>query len=461
MAKQIDFENDNIAKNMLQTAFPMLIAQTLNLLYSIVDRVYIGKIPNMGANALGAVGLCFPIIIIITAFANMFGVGGAPIFAMRRGNKEKDKASAIMNTSFRLIIVSAVIITVLGEILSKPMLMLFGATTETLGYSLWYLRIYFIGTIFSMIATGMNPYINAQGFPRIGMMSVVIGAIANLILDPIFIFVFGLGINGAAIATVIAQILSAIFVLYYIAGDKLEYKIYFKKEDSLKAYFPYTWDIVSLGFAPFVMNCTNSAVQIASNSMLLKFGGDIYVSIMTILSSVRQITETPVFAICEGTSPIISYNYGAKNAKNVKKAIKLMTIITIIYTAITWLLVEKNSRFLISIFNSDEQLLKKAMPAIHIYFFAYVFQALQYCGQGVFKALNKKKQTIFFSIFRKLILVVPLTFLLPYIGDLGINGIFMAEPISNLVGGIACFTTMVFVIFPEIKGLSNEHDCSI
>lgn len=452
--KQVDFENGKIAQNIAQTAFPMLLAQVLSLLYSIVDRIYIGRIPGEGTGALGAVGLCFPLIILITGFTNMYGLGGSPLFAMELGRGNKEKAEVIMNTSFRLLVLTAVIIMVVGEVFAEPLLHLFGATDSTMGYALLYLRIYLLGTLFSMVTTGTNPFINAQGFPRIGMLSVVIGAVSNLILDPLLIFGLGMGVSGAAVATVISQLLSVLLVVRYLFGKKLEQNIHFERREE-GGFFPYTKDIVGLGTAPFIMQCTNSLVQASCNNVLMDFGGEIYVSVMTIVSSVRQILDTPVMAVMEGASPILSYNYGARKPEHVKKAIRIMMTITVPYTLLVWLLISWKPELFIGIFNTDKTLLSAAIPALHLYFFAYIFQAFQYSGQTVFKALNKKKQAIFFSLFRKVVMVVPLTYLFPYVFNLGSDGVFMAEPVSNVVGGLACFTTMLLIILPELKRMKN------
>ena len=449
--KQVDFENGKIAQNIARTAFPMLIAQVLSLLYSIVDRIYIGRIPGEGTSALGAVGLCLPVIILITGFTNMFGMGGSPLFSMELGRGNKEKAETIMNTSFRLLVVTALVIMAAGEVFAEPLLRLFGASDNAIGYSVVYLRIYLTGTLFSMVTTGMNPFINAQGFPGIGMLSVVVGAVLNLILDPFFIFVLEMGVGGAAVATVISQGCSVIVVARCLFGKKLEQRIYFRKVSRIRDYFPFAGDIVGLGTAPFIMQCTNSLVQIACNSVLMTFGGEIYVSIMTIVSSVRQILDTPVMAVVEGTSPIISYNYGARRAANVRKAIAIMMAVTVPYTFIVWIMILWRPEMFISIFSSDKTLLSDAIPALHLYFFAYIFQALQYSGQTVFKALNKKKQAVFFSLFRKVVMVIPLTYLFPYVCGFGAEGVFMAEPVSNIIGGLACFITMLCIVLPELK----------
>ena len=433
----------------------MLVAQVLSLLYSIVDRIYIGRIPGIGAQALGGIGLCFPVILTVTAFTNLFGLGGSPLCSIERGKGDFSRAEQIMNVAFCLLTASSVIIMVLCELFAPFLLTLFGATTGNLPIALTYLRIYLLGTFFAMISAGMNPYINAQGFSRVGMVTVVIGALSNIILDPVFIFVLGMGIKGAAIATVVSQGLSALFVLRFLTGGQAELRL----QDFHKVLTPdsrgITLQIMSLGAAPFIMQFTNSLVSISCNSVLSAYGGELYVSIMTVVSSVRQILDTPVLAITEGSSPVISFNYGARRPGMIKKAIAIMSAVSILYTAVTWAFIEYRPDFFIRIFLSDPAFLADAVPALHLYFFAFIFQALQYSGQTVFKALGKKKHAIFFSLFRKVIMVVPLTYLLPRLG-LGARGVFIAEPISNFVGGTACFTVMLLTVLPELRQMESS-----
>lgn len=454
--KKVDFEKGSILSNIMQTAFPMLVAQIINLLYNIVDRIYIGRIPGIGTMALGAVGLCYPVIILITGFTNMYGMGGSPLFSMEMGRGNKKKASSILNSAFRLEVVTALSIMIICELFAGPMLLLFGATKAELIYCAPYLRLYVLGTAFSMISTGINPYINAQGYSMVGMATVTIGAVANIILDPIFIFVLGLGVNGAAIATVISQCLSCLFVLKFLFGPRNEYPISKRMkietgEGEEKKIFPYVGDIVGLGTAPFIMQMTNSLVSIACNSVLMRFGGAMYVSVMTIISSVRQILDTPILAITDGSSPAISFNYGAKKPDRVRKAIFLMSFFAIGYTLFMWIFIEIRPEILVGIFTSDQELQKLAIRPLHLYFMAFLFQSFQYSGQTVFKALNKKSQAVFFSLFRKVIMVVPLTYALPYFFHMGTDGVFVAEPISNLIGGSCCFVTMLVMILPELK----------
>ena len=449
--KQINFADDHITANVMRIAVPMLIAQTVNLLYSIVDRIFIARIPGSGTAALGAVGLCFPLIILVTAFTNLIGMGGSPLFAIELGKRNRDGARKIMCVSFTLIVLSAALIFAAFEIFAEPMLCLIGASEgQALAVSTTYLRIYLTGTFFQMTAIGMNPFINAQGFPDIGMRTVVIGAAANTVLDPVFIFGLGMGVRGAAIATVISQGLSSASALSFLLGKRSPLKLRLLRRDELAGSRREIVDILSLGSSAFVMQATNSLVSMCCNSVLSRIGGDIYISVMAIVASVRQLLDVPVLAFADGSSPMISFNYGAGNGGHVRKIIRTVSLIGISYTAVVWLLISLYPAFFISIFSGDASILAYAVPALHVYFFAFVFQALQYSGQTVFKALGKKKYAIFFSLFRKVIIVIPLTFLLPYAFGLGTTGVFAAEPVSNVIGGTACFLTMAAVVRREL-----------
>ena len=307
-----------------------------------------------------------------------------------------------------------------------------------------------------MIATGMNPFINAQGYSTIGMLSVAIGAIANLILDPVFIFILNLGIKGAAVATVISQLMSASFVIYFLRF-KAELKISFIRKNELPQCLNFAKDIISLGTSGFVMQLTNSLVSICCNNVLSVTGGDIYISVMTIVSSIRQMVETPIYAINEGSSPIISYNYGAKRPGRVRKAGLTMGALILGYTAVMWSIILLAPHMLINIFSSDTSLMENAVSALKIYFAAFIFMDLQYIGQTIFKSLNKKKHAIFFSLLRKVFIVIPLTYIMPYALNMGTNGVFAAEPVSNIIGGSICFITMLCTILPELKQMENDR----
>lgn len=444
--KQVDFSRGSITQNVAQVAVPMLVADLLSLLYNIVDRIYIGRIPGEGTIALAGVGLCFPIITLILAFTSLYGVGGAPICAFHRGQGDKVSAERVMNTSFVLLCTTGIVLMVIAYLTMRPMLFVFGASDVTIQYAIPYLQIYLYGTIPSMIASGMNPFINAQGFPGVGMLTIFIGALANIVLDPLFIFTFGMGVLGAAIATVISQCLSMVIVLVFLTRGKAELRIlpsvfrHIRQKD--------VGNIVGLGFSSFIMKFTNSLVAIVCNTMLSRYGGDTYISIYTIISSVRQILEVPVGAFTDGSSPVISFNAGAKQYDRVKGAIRIATLWAVGYTAVIWLLIFIRPGMFIRIFSSDDALVQEASAAMHLYFFAFLFQSLQSSGQNVFKSLNMKKQAIFFSLFRKVIMVVPLTLILPRF--LGSNGVFLAEPISNLIGGSACFLTMYLTVYRKL-----------
>lgn len=438
----------------------MLVAQILNLLYNIVDRIYIARIPNIGTAALGAVGLCFPLIVVITAFSNLFGSGGAPLFSIYRGKGEPQRAANVMNTSFTMVCVCAVVLMAVGFIFARPLLVLFGASTDALVYAYPYLMIYLIGTLPSMIATGMNPFINAQGYSTIGMTSVAVGAVANLLLDPLFIFVLGFGVQGAAIATVISQALSAVFVFVFLTR-KSELKVRFLKKKEFSECIGYAKNIVSLGTAGFIMQLTNSLVSICCNNILSDVGGDIYISVMTIVSSVRQLVETPIYAMNEGTSPILSYNYGACRPARVRKAMAVMSTMILGYTAVMWSIIILFPNALIGIFSSDAALMQDAVPALKQYFAAFICMDFQYIGQTVFKSLNKKKQAIFFSLLRKVFIVVPLTYMMPYMFHMGTAGVFLAEPVSNVIGGTLCLVVMLCTVLPELKRMEKQNSKNV
>lgn len=458
--KRIDFEHGTVTGNILGAALPMLVAQILNLLYNIVDRIYIARIPNIGTAALGAVGLCFPLIVVITAFSNLFGSGGAPLFSIYRGKGEPQRAANVMNTSFTMVCVCAVVLMAVGFIFARPLLVLFGASTDALVYAYPYLMIYLIGTLPSMIATGMNPFINAQGYSTIGMTSVAVGAVANLLLDPLFIFVLGFGVQGAAIATVISQALSAVFVFVFLTR-KSELKVRFLKKKEFSECIGYAKNIVSLGTAGFIMQLTNSLVSICCNNILSDVGGDIYISVMTIVSSVRQLVETPIYAMNEGTSPILSYNYGACRPARVRKAMAVMSTMILGYTAVMWSIIILFPSALIGIFSSDAALMQDAVLALKQYFAAFICMDFQYIGQTVFKSLNKKKQAIFFSLLRKVFIVVPFTYMMPYMFYMGTSGVFLAEPVSNVIGGTLCLVVMLCTVLPELKRMEKQNSKNV
>ena len=446
MAKN-DFSKGPVWKCIAMQAAPLMVAQLVQLLYNIVDRIYLGHLGDGNSLALTGVGLVFPIVTLITAFSSLFGTGGVPLFSIARGAGNDEKAKKIMGNSFALLLVSAVILTVLGYLFSKPVLFAFGAGTESYVYAEQYLRIYLAGTVFSMISAGMNSYINAQGYPRIGMLSVVVGAVTNIILDPVFILWLGWGVSGAAFATVISQCLSALWVLRFLFGKKAEISL---SAGTVRISGEITKDICKLGTSNFVMAGTNCLVQVACNSTLQTYGGDIFIGVMTVTNSVREIFSLPVNGLAGGAQPVISFNYGAKAYNRVREAIKINAVIGVIYTMLSWLLVLMLPKFWFRIFSDDIQLMEYGVQLLRIYFFGFVFMALQFAGQTAFQALGDAKHAIFFSLLRKAFIVVPLTLLLPAMG-FGVKGVFLAEPISNIIGGLACYITMRLTVLRNLN----------
>lgn len=419
--QQIDFSQGSIRRRILAVATPMLIAQLLNLLYNIVDRIYIGKIPGEGTLALASIGLCFPFVTLITAFANLFGLGGAPLCAMARGKGNREGAQGIMVNAGLYAAAERCRADRARPRVSSPAALPVRRREVTYPYASSYIVIYLIGTLCVMLSLGLNPYINCQGFARTGMLTVALGAAANIVLDPIFIFALHLGVRGAAIATVLSQLLSAAWVVKFLTGKKAELKLDFR---GFRPDCQCIQRITVLGIASFVMSFTDTLVQVACNATLRNFGGDLYISVMTVLNSVRQIAQTPVLAIADGASTAISYNYGARLYRRTRDAIRFMTQIAIGYTMLVWILVSLFPALFIRIFNQDAELVAAAVPALHIYFFGFVMMAFQYSGQSTFRALGRAKYAVFFSLLRKAFIVVPLTLLLPYCWNLGVSGVF-------------------------------------
>lgn len=447
MCNSSDFSKGSISGNILRLAIPMTLAQLINVLYNVVDRIYIGHIPHTSTEALTGVGLALPIITVITAFANLFGMGGAPLFSIARGSGDDKKAETIMANSFSMLIVSGTLLALLCYLFKMPLLYLFGASDISYPYADAYLSIYLFGTLFVMVSLGMNNFINAQGFGVIGMLTVSIGAILNLILDPIFIFIFHMGVRGAALATILSQFTSAVWVFRFLSSKKAVIRL---PRSLARPDLSIVKDITGLGLSGFVMSITNGSVQIMCNAMLQRHGGDLYVGIMTVINSVREIITMPVSGLTSGAQPIISFNYGASHYRRVKAAIRFTSAACILFSLVTWALLFFFPRFFIHLFNSDPELLRKGVPAMRLYFFGIFMMALQFAGQSTFVALGRSKQAVFFSLFRKVIIVIPLTLLLPALG-LGTDGIFLAEPISNFIGGTACFVTMLLTVWPKLK----------
>jgi len=444
--KKTDFSQGSVKKLIMAQALPLTMAQLVQLLYNIVDRIYIGHLEEVGDLALTGLGITFPVIVIIAAFTNLYGSGGATLFSLARGKGDIDEAEGLLGNVFTLLLGTSAVLFGLCYGFRRPILFLFGASEQSWYYADQYLRIYLLGTAFSMITTGMNGFINAQGFPRTGMLTTVIGAVINAVLDPIFIFGLDMGVRGAAVATVISQSISAVWVLRFLTGKQAVIPL---RRRSLAVKLPRLKRIVTLGFPGFVMQGTNSLVQIICNNQLQTYGGDLYVGIMTVLSSVREMVSLPISGLTHGSQPILGFNYGAKRNDRVKEAIRFTALLGIGYMMAAWIAVLLLPRTLMGIFTEDAETIAQGARMLGIYFFGFVFMAFQFSGQTTFQALGKAKHAIFFSLLRKVVIVVPLTLLLPGLG-FGVEGVFLAEPISNLLGGLAAFITMWITVYRKL-----------
>ena len=433
-----------MARNIVYMAVPMTVAQLINILYNVVDRMYLGRLP--GHLALTGLGLCLPIISILMGFANLCGMGGSPLCSICRGRGENEEAEQIMGNSFSLLLLFGTALTVLCLIFRRPILYLFGASDVTFPYANDYLTIYILGTLFVMISLGMNPFINAQGFSRMGMITVAVGAVVNIVLDPIFIFLLDMGVKGAALATVISQGCSALWVLKFLTGKKAILKL---RLSALRLKAERVRRILSLGTSGFVMSMTNSLAQVLCNASLEAYSGDLYVGVMTVINSIREIITMPVQGITSGCQPVLGYNYGAGQYGRVRQGIRFTTVLTVGYSVVVWAVVMLLPEPLIRIFNNEADLIAAGIPAFRIYFATFFFMSFQFIGQSVFVGLGRSKNAIFFSLLRKAFIVAPLTLILPAVG-FGADGVFLAEPISNVLGGLACILTMYFTVYRRL-----------
>ncbi len=446
-----DFSQGPVWRRVLDQAGPLIVAQLVHLLYNVVDRIYLGHMGDGSGMALTGVGLTFPIVTLIMGFAALFGTGGVPLFSMARGAQDEDRAGRILGNSCTLQLMSSAVLMVIGYLFMRPILFAFGASEDSFVYAKAYLDIYLMGTAFSMLATGLNGYINAQGFPRMGMLSIVIGAAVNIALDPVFIFVLHMGVRGAALATVISQALSALWVLRFLTGKQTIIPL---KRENMALQGDIVRDIAKLGTASFIAQGTTCLVQIACNATLQQFGGDLYVGVMTVVNSVREVFLLPVHGITNGSQPVTSFNYGAKRYERVLQSIRFSTLICGAYTLLAWVLVLLLPRLFFGIFSDDAAMMEAGVTALRLYFFGFVFMAFQFAGQSAFVALGDARHAIFFSLLRKVIIVVPLTLLLPRLG-LGVKGVFLAEPVSNILGGTVCYLTMRLTQLKRIRRLSE------
>lgn len=434
-----DFTKGSIPSNIIRMAIPMTVAVLINSLYSIVDRIYLGHIPGAGSYALTGIGLAFPIITLISAFQNLFGNGGAPLFAMSSGKGDKAKAASYLNNAAFMLILSGVVLTVVSYLVKEPVLWLIGASSETFPYANEYLDIYLIGTIFVMVSLGLNPYINAQGHARTGMLTVIIGAVINIALDPLFIFVFNMGVKGAAIATIIAQAVSALWVLKFFFSKQTPIRLSFK---GFRPDWHLIGKITALGMTEFCFAITNSAVSMVCNARLQFFGGDSWVGTMTVISSLREVFQSLMHGVTGASRPIISYNYGARCYDRVKGTVNWMFGILIVYFTALWAILMLFPNAFASMFTDEQAVLDCCKVGIRLYFMLQFCMAFQSAGQSTFTALGMARHALFFSLFRKVILVIPTILILPNLFGLGVKGVFLAEPISDVIGGLACFITM-------------------
>ncbi|QJA08544.1 MATE family efflux transporter [Romboutsia sp. CE17] len=449
--KSVDLGNGGIGKLLVNLAIPSIIAQIVNLLYNIVDRIFIGRMPN-GELAMAGVGVAMPVILLVSAFSALIGMGGAPLTAIKMGEQDNDGAEKIMSNSFSMLNIVGVILTIVFFIFKEPILWAFGGSEATIGYALDYLSIYIIGTIFVQISMGMNPFINTQGFAKIGMFTVAIGAVINIILDPIFIFGLNMGVKGAALATITAQAVSAVFVLNFLFGKKTILKI---RKKYLKIDKKIIFSIVSLGVAPFIMQATESLVLISLNNQLSKYGGDLAIGAMTIMSSIMQMITMPLMGLTQGAQPIISYNFGAKNIDRVKKTFKLLLISCLTYSTVMVVLLMIFPEFFVGIFNDKPELVEITSWSIKIYFSGMFIFGAQIACQQTFLALGQAKISLLLALLRKVILLVPLIFILPMFMKNGLQAVLIAEPVADIV---ACLTTIIsFSIFYK-KVLSNMDE---
>lgn len=453
MSQEVDLGKEPVGHLLFILAVPAITSQVVNALYNMVDRMYIGHIPEVGSAALTGVGVCFPIIMIISAFAYLFGMGGAPRASIFMGKKDNDTAEKILGNCTTSLMIIAVLLTVLVLIFQEPLLYLFGASENTIGYAMDYMTIYAIGTIFVQLTLGLNAFISAQGFSKISMLTVVIGAVTNIVLDPIFIFGLNMGVQGAAVATVMSQALSAIWAFWFLSGKNTILKL---KRENLKINFHILLPCIALGVAPFAMQATESVLVLCFNSSLLKYGGDLAVGAMTILSSVMQFAMLPMQGLTQGGQPIISYNYGAKQGDRVQKAFKLQTISCFSYSSILWLLIMIFPSLFVAIFTSDSQLTEITIWALRIYMAGVLLMGIQISCQQTFIAFGNSKKSAFLAVFRKILVLIPLIYILPMFISDQVFAVFLAEPIADTIAVLTTSTMFYFEMKKKMIEMNNN-----
>lgn len=454
MSQEVDLGKEPVGHLLFILAVPAITSQVVNALYNMVDRMYIGHIPEVGSAALTGVGVCFPIIMIISAFAYLFGMGGAPRASIFMGKKDNDTAEKILGNCTTSLMIIAVLLTVLVLIFQEPLLYLFGASENTIGYAMDYMTIYAIGTIFVQLTLGLNAFISAQGFSKISMLTVVIGAVTNIVLDPIFIFGLNMGVQGAAVATVMSQALSAIWAFWFLSGKNTILKL---KRENLKINFHILLPCIALGVAPFAMQATESVLVLCFNSSLLKYGGDLAVGAMTILSSVMQFAMLPLQGLTQGGQPIISYNYGANQGERVQKAFKLQTISCFSYSSLLWLLIMLVPGLFVAIFTSDPQLTEITIWALRIYMAGVLLMGIQISCQQTFIAFGNSKKSAFLAVFRKILVLIPLIYILPMFISDQVFAVFLAEPIADTIAVLTTSTMFYFEMKNKMKEMQTKQ----
>ena len=451
-AKQ-DMGTGNIKKLMLQLMIPAVVAQVVNLLYNIVDRIYIGHIAGIGAAALTGVGLFTPILMLLNAFAMLVGAGGAPRTAIALGQGDKKQAEKIISNSFTMLLLFSVVLTI-GFYAGAPVLLrLFGASDATLPYALSYSRIYIAGSVFVLVVLGMNPFITTQGFAKTSMLTTVIGAVINIILDPILIFGFGLGVRGAAIATVLSQAVGACWILKFLTGPKTILKL---RKEYLRVERGVILPVLGLGISSFVMLSTESLLSISFSSSLARYGGDVAVGAMTVITSASQLCTLPIQGVCQGGQPVMSFNFGAGKTDRVRRTFKLLFLSCIALSTVFFLSVQLFPRVFIAIFNDKEELVRAAEWALHVYFGGMFMLGMQFSCQQTFVALGQAKVSLFLALLRKIVLLIPLIYILPHFLSNQVFAVYLAEPVADVCA--ATCTGLVFLWkFPRIL---RERDAS-
>lgn len=430
----------NVKKLLAQLAIPAIVAQVINLLYNVVDRIYIGHIPEVGASALTGVGLFMPILMLINAFAMLAGSGGAPRAAIAMGQKDNDTAEKIVGNCFSLLLGFAIVLTMVFYVSAPTLLTLFGASEITLPYAVDYARIYILGSVFVLIVMGMNPFITTQGFAKISMLTTVIGAVINIVLDPIFIFVLDMGVRGAALATVLSQAVGAVWILRFLTGKKTILRL---KKENMKRIPSIILPCLGLGISTFVMLSTESLLSISFTSSLSKYGGDIAVGAMTIITSVSQLVVMPLQGICQGGQPIISYNYGANNKERVKEAFFTQFGACVIYTSVFWAALMFVPQIFAGMFTNDVALIEYTTWTLRIYMAGIFALGFQISCQQSFMALGQAKVSLLLACLRKIILLIPFIFILPVFFENKVFAVFLAEPVSDIIA--AAVTTITFL----------------